>query len=216
MSKFNIVRQVAGAVAALWLLAGCGGPGLAEPTALPPDVVRPEQPAPVYQSGPALFSLATPLAEPVFLPTPTVMITGQGSSGADDLAAIETIVRPTPRLFINLPPSALGIATGGATIYDEPGGAVIGSAPSLGIVNVTGRSADGRWLAMYLENGLSGWVTSGSLRLFGDDDLTVIDEAPQGGPIATLVAQAMLPVNVLDELMVTLTPQPTPQATPEP
>jgi hypothetical protein len=54
-------------------------------------------------------------------------------------------------LAIDQPPSAIGIATGGATIYDTPGGRVLKSVRATGVLNVTGISEDGRWLSVYDE-----------------------------------------------------------------
>ncbi len=63
---------------------------------------------------------------------------------------------------------------------------------------------------MYDENAVFGWTPAGQLSLFGADDLTVVDQAVDPGVVATLIADVMEPVNVLDELMATLnaTPQP--------
>lgn len=190
-------------------LAACGGPPPAEPTPIPANAVRPEQPTPAYPSNANVFTLATPRVTPVFItPTPT----------PDDPAALSAVSTGqagwTALLAIEQPPSAVGIATGGAAIYDAPGGRVLKSVPSTGVLNVTGVSADGRWLSVYDEAGVYGWVPSGQLALFGDDDLTVVDEAVDPGVVATLIADVMQPVEVLDELMATLEATPTPAATP--
>jgi uncharacterized protein YgiM (DUF1202 family) len=42
------------------------------------------------------------------------------------------------------------------------------------------------------------------LRVYGDDDLLVVEEAPDPAPIATLLAQAAEPVVVLDDLLAQL------------
>jgi hypothetical protein len=49
------------------------------------------------------------------------------------------------------------------------------------------------------------------LVLFGADDLTTVTEAVDPAIVATLIADVMQPVNVLDDLMVTLEPTPTPR-----
>jgi len=113
-------------------------------------------------------------------------------------------------LAIEQPPSAIGIATAGAVIYDQPGGRVLKQIPPTGVLNVTGISADGRWLSVYDDDAVFGWTPAGQLSLFGADDLTVVDKAVNPGVVATLIAEAMEPVRVLDDLMATL------EATPEP
>jgi len=192
------------------MLAACGG-GAAQgtPTPIPADVVRPVQPTPVYPSNADVFSLATPEASPVFItPTPepvsaaALSAVSSGSAGWTALLAVEQ------------PPSALGIATGGSAIYDEPGGRVIKSIPATGVLNVTGISEDGRWLSVYDEDAAYGWAPAGQVKLFGADDLTVVQHAVDPAVVATLIADVMQPVSVLDELMATLEATPQPAATP--
>jgi len=204
MNKLNLL------LAALALvLAACGGPPPADPTPIPANAVRPQQPTPVYPGNADAFTLATPRVTPVFItPTPS----------PEDPAALSAVSTGpagwTALLAIEQPPSAVGIATGGAVIYDEPGGRVLKSVPSTGVLNVTGVSADGRWLSVYDETGVYGWTPSGQLALFGEDDLTVVDEAVDPGVVATLIADVMQPVTVLDDLMATLEATPTPAPAP--
>ena len=80
---------------------------------------------------------------------------------------------------------------------------------------MTGRSADGQFLAVYNDAAIAGWVPAGQLKLFGGDDLTVVDSAISPGPIATLIADAMQPLatSAIDAAMremknSTPTPQP--------
>jgi len=212
----------------LGLLSGCGGPAMTTPTAIPASVVRPVQSTPVYASDASVFALITPGTAPQFVPTP-----------ADDNAAVEDLGGGGARAAIQLymqdqTPSAVAIAPGGATIYAERGGRAAASVPVGGVLTVTGKSADGGWYAVYNEEGAYGWTPAGQLRVYGGDDLVVVDEAPDPGPIATLLAQAAQPVRVLDDLMVqmaatatqaaneaaqqppTATPIPTAVATPIP
>jgi len=191
------------------LLAACGGPPQADPTPLPAAAVRPEQPTPAYPSRVGPFMLATPLATPVFV-TATPAPVDPAALSAVDTGRADWIAQ----LAIEQLPSAVGIATGGAAIYDAPGGRLLKSVPSTGVLNVTGVSADGRWLSVYDETGVFGWVQSGQLVLFGDDDLTIVDEAADPGVVATLIADVMQPVEVLDDLMATLEAAPTPATTP--
>ena len=213
----------------LWLLSGCGGPAQATPTAIPASVVRPVQPTPVYASDASVFALGTPAAAPQFVPTPA----------ADSAAAVEDLggagARAAIQLYMqNQTPSAVAIAPGGATIYAERGGRAVASVPVGGVLTVTGKSADGGWYAVYNEDADYGWTPASQLRVYGGEDLVAVDEAPDPGPIATLLAQAAQPVRVLDDLMVqmaaaatqaaeaaaqqppTATPIPTAAATPTP
>ncbi len=175
-----------GFVLALTLM-GCGGPPAAA-TAIPADVARPDQPTPV-------FANATPIPAPATL-TPD-------ASGGAAVAEAEANATLPPRLdaitallATPRPPTALGIASGGATLLDAPGGAVVQSLPAGATVTVTGRSGDGNYLAVYTSDAVAGWITVGSLRLFGDDDLTVVERSQGPGPIATLLAEAMQPIDV--------------------
>ncbi len=185
------IRFIALAVALLTLTA-CGGPPSAA-TAIPADVARPDQPTPVFADATPLPAAATltPDASGGALPSGDGVTDSATSAPRLDLI---TGLLATPR-----PPTALGIATGGATLLDAPGGAALQSLPAGTTVTVTGRSADGNWLAAYTEAAVAGWVAAGNLRLFGADDLTVVERAEGPGPIATLIAEAMEPIE-RDEL----------------
>lgn len=190
-------------------LAACGGPPSGTPTPIPASVVRPVQPTPAYPQRADRFTLATPAAPPILLtPTP------EPASAAALSAVAEGPAGWTALLAIEQPPSALGIAAGGATIYDAPGGRVLKSVPSTGALSVTGVSADGRWLSVYDDDAVYGWTPAGQLTLFGADDLIVVQEAVDPGVVATLIADVMQPVTVLDDIMATLdaTPVITPAA----
>jgi hypothetical protein len=188
------------------VLAACGG-GAAQgtPTPIPASVVRPVQPTPVYPDRADVFTLATPAAPPILIgPTPTPLT-------AAALSAVNAGPAGwTALLTIEQPPSAIGIATGGAAIYDEPGGRVLTNVPATGVLNVTGISEDGRWLSVYDEAAIFGWTPVGQLVLYGADDLTVVQEAANPAIVATLIADVMQPVTVLDELMATLEATPAP------
>lgn len=177
-----------GAALAALVLAGCGGPGMATPTAIPASVVRPDQPTPAFSTAQPLFRLDEETPVPVFAATVAPQATptsGNLLSRAELLGAF----------LMAQPPSAMGIATGGTTILAEQGGgAVIATVPPGGTVTVTGRSANGQWLAVFLEDASAGWVPADSLRLFGADDLMVVESAFSPAPVATLIAEARLPV----------------------
>lgn len=191
-----------GLLAGVLLLGACGGAApQGTPTAIPASVVRPAQPTPIYPARADVFTLATPMNTPIMLsPTPS----------APSVAALSEVERGPvgwqALLALEQPPSAIGIATGGATIYTTPGGRPLKSVPAAGVLNVTGVSADGRWLSVYDETAVFGWTPVGQLVLFGADDLTTVSEAVDPAIVATLIADVMQPVNVLDDLMATLEP----------
>ena len=211
----------------LLVLGGCGGPQRAQPTAIPAGVVRPVQPAPQYPGGAEVFSLLTPGATPQFVPT---------AAAEDALPVVDESGRQRRaviKLFIeNQTPSAVGIAPGGTAIYAARGGRTLATVPAGGVLTVTGKSADGAWYSVYNDDAIFGWVPAGQLRVYGGEDLVVVETAPDPAPVATLLAQAAEPVRVLDDLMATFavsatlaalqptaalpTAQPTPLATPEP
>lgn len=179
------------AVAALSLLAGCAG-GPAEATAIPASIVRPEQPTPNYARTLPQFRLAEATRAPVFVPTRDANAAAERAAQPPAASSNRSLLHA---LLMNQPPSALGIAPGGATILDAPGGSAVGGVPGAGAVTVTGRSADGGWLAIYTDDATAGWVSAGALILYGDDDLTTVDAAFAPGPVATLIAGAMQPVS---------------------
>lgn len=183
-------------------IAGCGGEAAqGTPTPIPASVVRPVQPTPIYPARADVFTLATPAATPVFI-APTL-----APPPAAALSAVEGgRAGWTALLAIDQPPSAIGIATGGAVIYDAPGGRVLKSVPATGVLNVTGVSEDGRWLSVYDEDAIFGWTPVGQLVLYGADDLIVVSEAVDPAVVATLIADVMQPMTVLDDLMATLEP----------
>ncbi len=206
-------------LAAASLLAGCGGPAQATPTAIPASVVRPVQPTPAYPERVSAYTLLTPGTTPQFV-----------SPAADEASVVDAASgaqRVAIALYIqNQTPSAVGIAPGGAAIYAERGGRSLAAVPVGGVLTITGKSADGAWYAVYNDAAVYGWTPAGQLRVFGADDLVVVEEAPDPAPIATLLAQAAEPVAVLDDWLVqfgatatALAQQPataTPSATPVP
>jgi hypothetical protein len=184
-------------LASALLLTGCGG-GAATATPLPPEVARPVQPTPVYANA-AGFRLAT-------TETPAVMATPPVIESSPDLGRSPPISSSLPVTAFAPLPSALGIATGGAALWDQPDGAVIATLPAGEIVTVTGKGADGRFVAVYTNAFAVGWVATDSLTLYGADDLTVVNQALEPAPVATLMAEAMATVQVLDEAVATPTP----------
>ena len=182
----------------LLVLGGCGGPQRVQPTAIPAGVVRPVQPTPQYPGGAEVFSLLTPGAAPQFVPTAAAE---DALSIADESSRQQ---RAAIKLFIeNQTPSAVGIAPGGTAIYAERGARTLAAVPAGGVLTVTGKSDDGAWYSVYNDNAIFGWVPAGQLRVYGGEDLVVVETAPDPAPVATLLAQAAEPVQVLDDLMAT-------------
>jgi hypothetical protein len=207
--NLRLVPRCSLQLASMLLLAavagGCGGPAQAEPTAIPASVVRPVQPTPQYPGGSDVFSLLTPSAAPQFVAT-AVADAPLAIAGASDNSQ-----RAAIKLFIeNQTPSAMGISPGGTAIYAARGGQVLAGVPAGGIVTVTGKSADGAWYSVYNDAAVFGWTPAGQLRVYGGDDLMVVEQAPDPAPVATLLAQAAVPVRVLDELMAQLEATPAP------
>ena len=180
----------------VFILSGCGGARGGTPTPIPASVARPQQPTPVYPEQADVFSLVTPQATAQFM---------AAASAAAGIAAVETpadLQRAAVRLFIeNQMPAATGIAGGGTAIYAEPGGRTLAAVPVGGVLTVTGKSADGSWYAVYNKDAVFGWAPVGQLIVYGADTLVVVEQAPDPGPVATLLAQANQPVQVLDRLM---------------
>lgn len=191
--------QWAGGVLLLTLLVSCGQASVT-PTPLPATIVRPEQPTPVYPVSTAftLLTTATPLpvmaiAQPTARPLPH---------------AEATSVAPALALFAAQfpPPTGMGIVRGGATLLVSPNGPARQQLPAGAVVTLTGKSADGAWLAAYDAQGVSGWLAAQQLVLLGTETLTVVTTASGPGLAATLVAQAMepmvMPTIVLTETVV--------------
>jgi hypothetical protein len=166
----------------------CGGPGRAAPTALPPDLARPEQPEPRYPVEVGPFTRFTP-APPRFTGTASVTAAGRADARTG-VAGLPVEQRPT----------ALGIVRGTAMLLDSPGGTGQRSLAAGTTVTVTGRNGDGTYYAVFSADGVPGWVAAPALVLYGADDLETVAQTVGPGPIATMVAEAMEPMvpSVLD------------------
>jgi hypothetical protein len=200
------------------LMAACAAPGAPAATPIPASVAQPPQSTPEFRVGAERFSLNSVTPTVIFI-TPTV------AASNEELAVVPegdsnrgALLRA---LLMNQPPSAMGIATGGATLLDRPGGSVVTSVAGGATVTATGRSADGNWLAVYTAEALSGWIPVGSVVLFGADDLLVVDEAFSPAPVATMLAEALAPeftpmATYFAQLTATPQPPVQPAATPVP
>ena len=165
-------------------LAACGGPGADTPTAIPADITVPDQPAPIYADDATLFTLASP-APPVFADA------GATSGGT---ASSGPMTRPAIVLPYQQTPSALGVVRGGAALLNAPGGSQIGALPAGATVTITGKSEEGNMYAVFAHDSRVGWLAASAVTVYGGDDLIVVDTAAGPGPIATLMAEAMRPI----------------------
>ncbi len=165
-------------------LTACGGPNLALPTAIPPDITVPDQPIPVYVDDAERFTLATP--RPPVIARAGATAGRAISNGAMSRTAVVLPYQQTP--------SALGIVRGGAALRIAPGGLQIDSLPAGATVTITGKSADGLSYAVFDPDGRAGWLSIGTVSVYGGDDLVVVETASGPGPVATLMAEAMVPV----------------------
>lgn len=181
------VSQVITGVMVYVLLAGCGGaPGT--PTPLPAAAVRPEQPAPVYPASTAFTSITPTLVLPTLAMSPLALLTVTGDELTPAAPKLSLAAAQLPAL------TGMGIVRGGAALLAAPAGAVRQQLPAGAVVTVTGKSADGGWIAAYDERGTSGWLAAQQLVLLGTETLTVVTTASGPGLAATLVAQAMEPM----------------------
>ena len=187
-------------------MAACGRERAGEPTALPPDVARPQQPTPVFDNSARTFQLTPP---------PTISVNLTHTDTDEELTQLQSATEstsggsgqsPFAGLMVAQPPTALGIVVGQTPLRTEPGGVSIETLFAGETVTVTGRSSDGRYLAIFTAAGGAGWVAAPSLTLYGADDLTVVEQAIGPGPVVTIIAEAMLPVesSVLDAVMTTM------------
>ncbi len=182
------------------LLTACSGGSAATPTALPPDVVRPVQATPVFDNSARVFRLTPPPTIAVHAARRVLADVSASAtpvpSGADARALLRAVLPAQP-------PTAMGIVRFRTALQAEPGGATIDTLHAGDTVTVTGRSEDGRHLAVFTDAGLPGWLPQNRLTLYGDDDLTVVSRALGPGPVATLIADALTPegTSVLDSVV---------------
>lgn len=183
------------ALFALILLTGCGGPSAGPPTALPPDAGgRPEQPTPAYADVP--LRVEPPALTPAPPTVPAASTADEATVDSEVDASGARLDPITARLATPRPPTALGVAASSTALLDAPDGASVRTLPAGTTITATGRSGDGRYLAAYTGDATSGWVSVGAVRLFGDSDLTVVTASEGPGPIATLIADAMQPIEL--------------------
>jgi len=184
-------------------VSACGRDRAAEPTALPPDVARPDQPTPVFDNSARVFRLTPP---------PTIPANGAYAAAGQGLASFKTPAASASdsqerallrSVLAGQPPTALGIVRSQTTLRVEPGGEVIERLFAGETVTITGRSPDGRHLAAFTATGAPGWLPSAGVTLYGADDLTVVEQSVGPGPVATRIAEAMTPegTSVLDAVM---------------
>ncbi|MBX2998319.1 MAG: SH3 domain-containing protein [Caldilineaceae bacterium] len=191
------------------IFSGCGGPGNATPTPLPP-IARIEQPTSVFVAPPPT-STPTPELEPADGVNPVqAMIATQIAQRALEIPETATPVptatvaagveeNPLRRALLDTQltrPTSMGIVGGsGAGFFASPGGALIQSLPAGTTLTITGRSGDRGWYAAYLGDGRAGWIGAGAVRIFGDvSELETVTQSVSPAIVATLIAEANRPV----------------------
>ena len=179
------------------LLSACGRDrGFGGPTAVPPDIVRPAQ------STPEFIERRDPIIIPTLSPVPF-------EAAAVDNAA-KVAARSTARVEVaRVPTTALGIAVGTTTLFSTPAGNPLSTIPAGATVTVTGISPDSQYYAAYTSAGQAGWIEATALTIFGGDSLSIVSNSYQPSALATTLAQAMQPLNVLDQLVAQNTPLPS-------
>ncbi|MCL4836211.1 MAG: PD40 domain-containing protein [Caldilineaceae bacterium] len=217
LSRFAIRYSL---FAIILLLAACGGPpGGGTPTALPPGA-RVAQPTPLFEGNqPTPSSRPNPARGEQASNSPGVeeiqsrLATRIAQSrGADAPPATPTRppladLRSAASASVLNRPSALGIVAGGANLAVAPNGGAIGFLPAGATVTITGRSADGGWYAVYLEDSTAGWLAMGQVWVFGDvNELEIVGESIGPAIVATLLAEASRPLGPIE--IATATPIP--------
>lgn len=179
------------------LLAACGGNrGLGPPTAIPPDIVRPAQ------STPEFVERRDPIIIPTLSPSPP--------EAANVNTAPRVAARATARVEAErVPNTAMGIANGNTTLFAAPAGNPLMTILAGSTVTVTGVSPDSLYYAAYTSAGQAGWIEATALTIFGGDNLSIVSNSYQPSALATTLALAMQPVNVLDQLVTQSTALPS-------
>ncbi len=174
-----------------------------------------EQPTPDFgtvQPLPTPPAAPTPGTNPAALTIQEILATKRA-----ELATPTATPTPANRPPVLVLPTVLGIVDrGSALFYATPGGAVLATLPPGTTLTVTGKRGDGLWLAAYTDDGQAGWVAANQVRLFGDEETLVeVTESQSPSLVATLVAEARLPVGPIPVTPVAPR-EPTPAATPTP
>jgi len=184
-------------IAALFLLIACGrGRPTGPATAIPPNVVRPDQPAPIYTLSANTFNL-TPTVPGIDVSQRDMAL---GDDGLDDYVA-----RQQNASIPDQPNSALGITQSAVTLFSQPydpaansKSTIVQNLPGGSVVTITGRSYDERYLAVYTAAGVTGWLRLQDVILYGGgdqgQDLPVVTQSIGPTALATALAEAMHPV----------------------
>ena len=209
----------------LFLLTACGRrPG--QPTPLPPGT-RVVQPTPDF-SAPAQADTATQTSDQVAESLRTRLARQQAALTATPIPTgdaspdpAQSVLSANPSLAVFSRPTALGILSGGGLLYSAPGGGALVTLQVGATLTITGRSADRAWFAVYLADGIAGWVPAAQVRVFGDaNQLEIVQESLGPAVVATLIAEASKPQVPISTVVVRLTATTTgaasPQTTPEP
>ena len=217
------VRNALLLLSLLFLLTACGRrPG--QPTPLPPGT-RVVQPTPDF-SAPAQADTATQTSDQVAESLRTRLARQQAALTATPVPTGEaspdpaqSVLSANPSLAVFSRPTALGILSGGGLLYAAPGRGALINLQVGATLTITGRSADRAWFAVYLADGVAGWVPAAQVRVFGDaNQLEIVQESLGPAVVATLIAEASKPQDPITTVTVRLTATTTasPQSTPQP
>jgi uncharacterized protein YraI len=158
----------------LLLITACSGSAArGRPTPLPPGTPLP-QPTPLF---------VAPQPSPQPSPTATVGEPasdegGEAATGEEARAELQARLLTriaqgsagdaTPSTLPASGPLSGTISSGGTLLYHTPGTYILRNLPGGMEVTASGRSADGLWYAVHLENGEAGWVSAIQIRIAGD------------------------------------------------
>ena len=104
------------------------------------------------------------------------------------------------------------VGAGQANLYDAPGGNIVKTMSAGAVMTAVGRTADSKWVVVYTDDGVAGWVEVSQVVLFGVDQLPVMAEAT-GAPVSVTAPASAATVELPTP---TFTPMPTPTPTSPP
>ena len=115
------------------------------------------------------------------------------------------------------------VGADGSSVLDAPGGNLLTILTPGTIVNASGRTENNQWLMVSVDDGSAGWVSAGSLVVFGFENLPITSTSMAEGAVAEgivvdsvdAVAQVAATTQ-LSTIQPTLIPSTTPSPTPVP
>ena len=101
------------------------------------------------------------------------------------------------------------VRSGGASLLDAPGGNVVAELPVGDNLTAFGRTADSTWTAVRTSNGVTGWVATGGILMFGGSQLPAMAAGARLDQAGVVNGPVVLPTPTATP-PVTATPLPTP------